>query len=95
MVVFRNYVPKDEGLRLKVLRNEGGVPSREAEVILNEAKKKVRSLPSEDKPLSIAPKRANWDLKRDVDKRLKKLAKRTQRAIAELAEELNVDNEES
>ena len=35
-------------------------------------------------PLNIAPKKVDWDLKRDVEKRLKKLQRRTQRAIVEL-----------
>jgi len=34
--------------------------------------------------LSLAPKKPNWDLKRDVAKKLEKLDRRTQRAIAEL-----------
>jgi hypothetical protein len=35
-------------------------------------------------PVSIAPKKANWDLKRDVEKRLSKLERQTQNAIREL-----------
>jgi coiled-coil domain-containing protein 12 len=31
----------------------------------------------------LAPKKANWDLRRDVEKKLAKLDKRTQRAILE------------
>ncbi len=34
--------------------------------------------------LSAAPKKANWDLRRDVAKKLEKLEKRTQRAMIEL-----------
>jgi hypothetical protein len=34
---------------------------------------------------NIAPKNANWDLKRDVQKRIDKLEKRTQKALAEIA----------
>lgn len=33
---------------------------------------------------SLAPRKPDWDLKRDVAKRLAKLEKRTQKAIAEL-----------
>ncbi|CAO3632158.1 unnamed protein product [Cunninghamella blakesleeana] len=33
---------------------------------------------------NLAPKKANWDLRRDVEKKLEKLDKRTQRAIVEL-----------
>ncbi|KAJ9098732.1 hypothetical protein QFC21_004380 [Naganishia friedmannii] len=34
--------------------------------------------------LNIAPKRANWDLRRDMDKRMKKLERKTQEAYAQL-----------
>ena len=36
------------------------------------------------KGLNIQPRKANWDLKRDVGKKLEKLKKRTERAILEL-----------
>lgn len=37
--------------------------------------------------LNIAPKRANWDLKRDMDKRMKKLERRTVECYAVLFRE--------
>lgn len=33
---------------------------------------------------NLAPRKPDWDLKRDVAKKLEKLERRTQRAIAEL-----------
>jgi coiled-coil domain-containing protein 12 len=33
---------------------------------------------------SVAPKKANWDLKREVEPRLAKLERRTQRALVEM-----------
>ncbi len=39
---------------------------------------------SQELLVNIAPKKANWDLKRDVQPRLDKLERRTQRAILEL-----------
>ena len=33
---------------------------------------------------NLAPMKPNWDLKRDVEKRLKKLEKRTNKAIADI-----------
>lgn len=42
---------------------------------------------SQDPLVSIAPKKANWDLRRDVAKKLEKLERRTQRAIIELMRE--------
>ena len=38
--------------------------------------------------LNIAPKRPNWDLKRDLTKRLSKLERRKQEAILTLIREL-------
>jgi len=35
----------------------------------------------------LKPKKANWDLKRDVEKKLAKLEKRTQRAMVDIARE--------
>jgi len=34
--------------------------------------------------VNLAPRKPDWDLKRDVAKKLEKLERRTQRAIAEL-----------
>ena len=34
--------------------------------------------------MNLAPKKPNWDLKRDVDKKLAKLEKRTKKAIIEI-----------
>lgn len=36
---------------------------------------------------NLAPRKPDWDLKRDVAKKLEKLERRTQRAIAELIRE--------
>jgi coiled-coil domain-containing protein 12 len=37
--------------------------------------------------MSVAPKKANWDLKRDVQPSLDKLERRTQRAMLEIVRE--------
>lgn len=37
--------------------------------------------------VNIAPKKANWDLKRDVQPKLDKLERRTMRAIMEMMQE--------
>ena len=92
-IIFRNYVPLSKALRSNVVKLDG-VPSKDAEATLAEAKAKAKAPPSESAPVLVAPKRLTWDLKRDVSKGMKKLAKRTQLAIAELAEELNKEDEE-
>lgn len=35
----------------------------------------------------MAPKKANWDLKRDLEPRLAKLERRTQRALLQMLQE--------
>lgn len=37
--------------------------------------------------VNVAPKKANWDLKRDIQPKLDKLERRTQRAIIEIMQE--------
>lgn len=92
---FKNYAPRDPILRARIVRSElVRIPSKDQDVVLAEAKRNARALPAEDAPVLVAPKRANWDLKRDLDKRLKKLARKTQKAIFELAQELGGDEEE-
>lgn len=44
---------------------------------------------------NLAPRKLDWDLKRDVTKKLEKLEKRTQRAIAELIRERLKGQEEN
>ena len=41
----------------------------------------------QDASVSVAPKKANWDLRRDVEDKLAKLERRTQRAMVELMQE--------
>ena len=41
----------------------------------------------EEVRLDIAPKKPNWDLKRDITKKLEKLERRTQQAIVEMIRE--------
>lgn len=36
---------------------------------------------------TLAPRKPDWDLKRDIEKRMAKLERRTQRSIAELIRE--------
>ncbi|KAH9261845.1 hypothetical protein BASA81_000501 [Batrachochytrium salamandrivorans] len=90
---FRSYVPKSEALRQAVIK-VSGVPTKEAESALSEAKIRSKTLSGEDLPVLVGSKRANWDLKRDSEKKLKRLAKRTQVAISQLAEELQRDRQE-
>ncbi|KAK3032779.1 hypothetical protein RJ639_035724 [Escallonia herrerae] len=79
---FRNYLPHDKELQ------EGKL----APPVLPKFEDPVAAEPplqetKEDPFLNIAPKKPNWDLRRDVQKKLDKLEKRTQKAIFQLMEE--------
>ncbi|XP_059647229.1 uncharacterized protein LOC132293679 isoform X2 [Cornus florida] len=79
---FRNYVPHDKQLQ------EGKL----APPVLPKFEDPVAAAPppeekKEDPFVNIAPKKPNWDLRRDVQKKLDKLEKRTQKAIFQLMEE--------
>ena len=93
-IKLRNYVPKDiaslEG-RAEIL------PNAVAPEFKNNDKKDVtkrnsdennREEEDEDAMTTMRlPKKQNWDLKRDVAKKMEKLERQTNRAIAELARE--------
>lgn len=82
--LFRNYTPKDEVLKSNIL------PRPDLTEIRNEIKEQLES--GKPKPLiekeidlaTLAPQKIDWDLKREAEKRLKLLDKRTQKAIVEL-----------
>jgi coiled-coil domain-containing protein 12 len=80
---FRNYQPKTADLKEAVL--PPAVAPDAFESVPTE-KEEVR--------LDVAPKKPNWDLKRDITKKLEKLERRTQQAIVEMIRE-QVANSES
>ncbi|KAI3982809.1 hypothetical protein MKX01_010292 [Papaver californicum] len=87
---FRNYLPHDEKLQ----------ESKLAPPILPKFEDPIAAAPPptekiEDPFVNIAPKKPNWDLRRDIQKKLDKLERRTQKAIAQLAEEQAKKNQES
>ena len=82
---FRNYVPRDEELRAAKVE-EPKAP--EPELPLLGAPGGDPSAPEEDgnddSILTLQPKKANWDLQRDVERKLAKLERRTQKAMLDL-----------
>ncbi|KAG6672662.1 hypothetical protein I3842_16G070600 [Carya illinoinensis] len=78
---FRNYVPHDKQLQ----------DGKLAPPVLPKFEDPVAAAPppseNEDPFVNIAPKKPNWDLRRDVQKKLDKLERRTQKALYELMEE--------
>ncbi|KAM4821274.1 coiled-coil domain-containing protein 12-like [Thomomys bottae] len=91
---LRNYVPEDEDLKWR------RVP--QAKPVAVEEKVKEQLEAAKPEPVveevdlaNLAPRKPDWDLKRDVAKKLEKLEKRTQRAIAELIRERLKGQEDS
>uniref|UniRef100_A0A1B6CSQ9 Cwf18 pre-mRNA splicing factor n=1 Tax=Clastoptera arizonana TaxID=38151 RepID=A0A1B6CSQ9_9HEMI len=80
---FRSYMPVDDNLKENILpAAQPGNVENEIKDQLEAANKKVVI---EELDLSnLAPRKPDWDLKRDVAKKLERLERRTQRAIAEL-----------
>lgn len=78
-IKFRNYFPRDSDLQ-KAKHAPPVIPKFEDPV----ATDPLQVAGGEDPIVSIAPKKPNWDLRRDVAKKLEKLERRTHRAIVEL-----------
>ncbi|XP_078151691.1 cwf18 pre-mRNA splicing factor isoform X1 [Carex rostrata] len=87
---FRNYLPHDKQLQEGKLAPVA-LPKFEDPVVVAP----IEPQKAEDPFLNIAPKKPNWDLKRDVQKKLDKLEKRTQKALYELALEQQREKEAS
>ncbi|KAH9612926.1 hypothetical protein KSS87_000758 [Heliosperma pusillum] len=79
---FRNYLPHDKQLQEGKL-NAPELPKFEDPVAAAEPPVEQ----AEDPFLNMAPKKPNWDLRRDVQKKLDKLERRTQKALYKLMEE--------
>ncbi|KAL0832865.1 hypothetical protein ABMA28_001018 [Loxostege sticticalis] len=80
---FRSYKPQDEMLQeAKLEEAQPTLVEDEVKDLLEAGKEKVVL---QDLDISsLAPRKPDWDLKRDVAKKLEKLERRTQKAIAEL-----------
>ncbi|OXB73993.1 UNVERIFIED_CONTAM: hypothetical protein H355_008852 [Colinus virginianus] len=85
-LVLRNYDPEDEELKKRKLP-PAKPPSVEDKVKDQLEAAKPESIIDEVDLTNLAPRKPDWDLKRDVAKKMEKLEKRTQRAIAELIRE--------
>ncbi|XP_008559088.1 coiled-coil domain-containing protein 12 [Microplitis demolitor] len=80
---FRSYKPQDENLKENVLEDaKPGDVESEVQDLLSAAQSKV--VIEELDIASLAPRKPDWDLKRDVSKKFEKLERQTQKAIAEL-----------
>ena len=90
-VTFRNYVPRDDALA------RGKLPAATApatsaiggdeETGTGAKRLALESNVGDVDPSMLAPRRVNWDLKRDVEPKLEKLERRTRRALVDIARE--------
>ena len=85
--IFRSYKPQDETILENAIVTEAVTESIEAEVQDQLDMLKTPIVIDEIDIVNLAPRKPDWDLKRDVSKKLEKLEKQTQRAIAELIRE--------
>ncbi|VDM33772.1 unnamed protein product [Hydatigera taeniaeformis] len=81
--IFRNYKPISEELKDGQLP-EGSMIDLDAHVAEQLEAAKAQSVVDEVNLFNLAPRKPDWDLKRGVEKKLKKLERRTQRVIAEI-----------
>lgn len=91
--IFRSYKPQDETIR------ENAIEQTITGDIENEVKDQLDLLKTpiiieEIDIANLAPRKPDWDLKRDVAKKLEKLERRTQKAIAELIRERLKNNQD-
>jgi len=84
--VFRSYKPETQELEEAVL--PAGRTSEVVDHVQDElSKEKEGVVVNELDFMNLAPRKPDWDLKRDVASKLDKLERRTQKAIAELIRE--------
>merc|ERR1719321_1855059 len=79
---FRNYVPRTPELKELVLP---AVSTTELENSIDkEIEEAIETAENEDAVMAIAPKKPNWDLKREVERKMVVLNARTDRSIVQL-----------
>ncbi|XP_061396376.1 coiled-coil domain-containing protein 12 [Musca vetustissima] len=91
--VFRSYRPQNENTLGEIIPQE---PSGDIEEAVGEQLSLLKSnVVVEDIDIdNLAPRKPDWDLKRDVAKKLERLDRRTQKAIAELIRERLKNNQD-
>ncbi|XP_050071361.1 coiled-coil domain-containing protein 12 [Anopheles maculipalpis] len=84
--VFRNYKPETEEFQEPTATDDhAGIVEKEVGTHLEMMQTPI--VIEEIDIANLAPRKPDWDLKRDVSKKLEKLERRTQKAIAELIRE--------
>lgn len=88
ILIFRNYAPRSQELREFVKKSSTTV----AEVELG-IEKDIRSAlkdfeKQQNEPLTLVPKKVNWDLKRNLSEKLNQLQKVTESSISKLKKQI-------
>eukprot|EP00933_Yihiella_yeosuensis_P052133 TRINITY_DN50142_c0_g1_i1.p1 TRINITY_DN50142_c0_g1~~TRINITY_DN50142_c0_g1_i1.p1 ORF type:complete len:161 (+),score=60.15 TRINITY_DN50142_c0_g1_i1:78-560(+) len=82
VVQFRNYIPRTAELKDLCLPR---ITSADIEdTIDREIEEAIAAAEDQEAVLAIAPRKPNWDLKRDVERKMQTLAARTDRAVVQL-----------
>lgn len=81
-LLFRNYVPRTAELK-EFCKDKITSADIEAEID-KEIEEAITAADDQDAVLAIAPKKPNWDLKRDVERKMQVLQARTDRAVVQL-----------
>mmetsp|Transcript_23048 Transcript_23048/g.38993 ORF Transcript_23048/g.38993 Transcript_23048/m.38993 type:complete len:155 (-) Transcript_23048:432-896(-) len=106
-IKFRNYQPRDSALVKAFVNNDqnnkgeentvdNGVQEKaeqaigDSDIIKNELRQY-----EEEEELNILPKNNNWDLKKQLEPKIEKLQRRTQRAIVDILREKIAEEEDS
>nr|CAG4641383.1 EOG090X0KZ2 [Eulimnadia texana] len=91
--LFRSYTPLDEKLKDEVVPPPN-LPELDEQVQEELKQAKTPATVAELDLENLAPRKPDWDLKRDIAKKLDKLERRTQKAIAELIRDRLRDNKQ-
>ena len=94
-IKFKNYKPYDSSLAVQepakisaLVENEDMTEKKKEETDI--IKRELAQY--NDEELNIVPKKANWDLKSQIEDRMNKLKRKTQRAIVDILREKLAEN---
>ena len=79
---FRNYIPKYKGLQEHCLPKPGVADLEES--LDKKIEEAIAKAQQEDQVVCIAPRKPNWDLKRDLERKLEPLQAKTDKAMIQL-----------
>mmetsp|Transcript_5784 Transcript_5784/g.8187 ORF Transcript_5784/g.8187 Transcript_5784/m.8187 type:complete len:126 (-) Transcript_5784:237-614(-) len=81
-MTFRNYQPKSSEIKHFAMKKI--TSSAIEDEIDKEIAEALEKADDQDAVLAIAPRKPNWDLKRDVERKMQVLQARTDRAVVQL-----------